>query len=107
MHKTNVIINDHYIIREFHYEHIYDHDFSQEKLQSIDDEVLYFVAFDIDDLLSFVTKPHDTIQGQTPYGNQEFTKDDFITAYLDETQYYEKYLRLAKKIIQNEPVSWE
>ena len=22
MHKTNVIINDHYIIREFHYEHI-------------------------------------------------------------------------------------
>lgn len=107
MHKTNVIINDHYIIREFHYEHIYDHDFSQEKLQSIDDEVLYFAAFDIDELLSFVTKPHDIIQGQTPYGNQEFTKDDFITAYLDETQYYEKYLRLAKKIIQNEPVSWE
>lgn len=107
MHKTNVTINKNYIIREFHYEHIYDHDFSNDKLQSIDDEVLYFVAFDLDKLLNFIKNPQGNILGQTPYGTQKFTKDDFITAYLDETKYYEKYLYLAKKIIKNEPVSWK
>lgn len=106
MHKTNVQVNKNYIIREFHYEHIYDNDFSLNTLKSIDDEVLYFVEFDIDELLSFIKNNENLIEGQTPYGPQKFKKQNFIKAYLEETKYYEKYLTLAKQLSIKKNISW-
>ena len=107
MRLIDKFINENYIIREFSYLHIYDREFNLEELKSQDDEVLYFVELKIDELISYLKKEIDTIGGQTPEGYKEFAKDDFIQAYINDDQFYLKYLLLAKKVINKEEnISW-
>lgn len=104
----DVFINDDYIIREFIYLHILFGNFDLNKLKSIDDEVLYFIEFDLDDLIDFVSSSkRESIIGITHLGKREFKKDDFIKAYLEEDHYYYNYLRLAKERIVGNNIFWE
>lgn len=102
----DVYINDDYIIREFIYLHILFGKFDLNKLKSIDDEVLYFIEFDLDDLIDFVLFKKDFIIGNTPLGKKEFKKDDFIKAYLEEDHFYYNYLKIAKERIMGNNISW-
>ena len=99
--KIDKYINDNYRIREFSHLFIYDSVFNLNDLQSSDDEVLYFVEFDIDELISFVKNP-TKVQGLTPQGLKEFKEPDFITAYIEDDHLYLNYLLLVKKYMQNE-----
>ena len=101
--KIDKYINDNYIIREFSHLYIYDSEFNLNDLKSLDDEVLYFVEFDLDELISFVKNP-TTIKGLTPQGLKEFKKPDFIKAYIEDDHLYLNYLLLVKKYMQNEPL---
>ena len=101
--KIDKYINDNYIIREFSHLFIYDSAFNLNDLKSLDDEVLYFVEFDLDELISFVKKP-TTIKGLTPQGLKEFQEPDFIKAYIEDDHLYLNYLLLVKKYMQNEPL---
>ncbi len=99
--KIDKYINDNYRIREFSHLFIYDSVFNLNDLQSTDDEVLYFVEFDIDELISFVKNP-TKVQGLTPQGLKEFKELDFIKAYIEDDHLYLNYLLLVKKYMQNE-----
>ena len=99
--KINKVINDNYIIREFAYLYVYDSTFNLSDLKSQDEEVLYYIEFDIDDLISFLNYEVDTVIGKTPEGYKKFTIDDFIKGYLEDDQYYLTYLLYAKKYIAN------
>lgn len=100
--RINLVINENYAIREFNHLHIYDSTYELEKLQSTDDEVIYFVEFDIDELISFIRKKESSIIGRTPKGLKTFTIKDFIEGYLEDNIYI-KYLLLAKNFINKEP----
>ena len=97
---VNVKINANYIIREFCYMYLLNQEFNLEELKSIDDEVLYFIEFDIDELINFLTSDEQTIIGNTINGKQEFKKENFIKAYIEEDHYYLQYLNYAKKMIK-------
>ena len=108
MRLIDKTINENYIIREFSYLHIYDSKFNLKELKSKDDEVLYFIEFDIDELIEYLTLKKDKITGLTPQGDKEFIKEDFIKAYIEDDKFYLNYLLLAKRIINKEPnVSWQ
>ena len=103
----NKYINDNYIIREFSYLHILDKKYNINELKSSDNEVLYFIEFDIDELISFLNNPINTIKGLTPEGYKEYKISDFIKGYLEDDQLYINYLLLAKRIINKEKnVKW-
>ena len=103
----NKFINDNYIIREFSYVHILDQKYNINELKSSDNEVLYFIEFDIDELISFLNNPINTIKGLTPEGYKEYKISDFIKGYLEDDQLYINYLLLAKRIINKEKnVKW-
>lgn len=99
--KVNKVINENYIIREFAYLYVYDTTFNLNRLKSADEEVLYYIEFDIDELIGFLKNEVDFIIGRTPTGEHKFTIDDFIKGYLEDDQYYLTYLLYAKKYIQN------
>ena len=108
MRLIDKYINENYIIREFSYLHIYDSEFDLNTLKSQDDEVLYFIEFDIDELIAYLTNEKDTIGGLTPTGYKTFEKDDFIQAYIGDDRLYLKYLLLAKQVINKEQdISWK
>ncbi len=103
----NKYINENYIIREFDYLHILDKEFDLTKLKSIDDEVLFFIEFDIDDLINYLQNNKKNIEGLTSYGLKTFNNNDFIKGYTEDDQLYLNYLLLAKKIINKESnVNW-
>lgn len=103
----NKYINDNYIIREFSYLHIYDNEFDIQTLKSIDDEVLYYIEFDIDELINFLENKTNSIKGLSIEGIKEYTINDFIKGYLEDDQLYLNYLLISKKIINKEPnVKW-
>lgn len=103
----NKYINENYIIREFDYLHILDKEFDLTKLKSIDDEVLFFIEFDIDDLINYLQNNKKNIEGLTSYGLKTFNNNDFIKGYIEDDQLYLNYLLLAKKIINKESnVNW-
>lgn len=101
--KINKVINDNYIIREFSHLFLYDSRFSLNDLKSQDEEVLYFIEFDIDELISFLKHEVDVVIGRTPTGYKEFRISDFIKGYLEDDQYYLTYLEHAKRYIENNP----
>ncbi|MGN0966111.1 MAG: NUDIX domain-containing protein [Candidatus Coprovivens sp.] len=108
MRLIDKLINENYIIREFSYLHIYDSEFDLNTLKSQDDEVLYFIEFDIDELIAYFTNETDKISGLTPEGYKEFKKEDFIQAYIGDDRLYLKYLLLAKQVINKEQnISWQ
>jgi 8-oxo-dGTP pyrophosphatase MutT (NUDIX family) len=108
MRLIDKFINENYIIREFSYLHIYDSEFDLNALKSQDDEVLYFIEFDIDELIAYLTNETDKVSGLTPEGYKEFKKDDFIQAYIGDDRLYLKYLLLAKQVINKEQnISWK
>lgn len=108
MRLIDKFINEKYIIREFSYLHIYDSEFDLNTLKSQDDEVLYFIEFDIDELIAYLTNETDKVSGLTPEGYKEFKKDDFIQAYIGDDRLYLKYLLLAKQVINKEQnISWK
>lgn len=103
----NKKITDNFIIREFDYLHIYDTNFDLENLKSSDDEVLYFVEFDIDNLIDFFKAKKEYIYGKTPKKIKKFTKDSFIKGYIEDDHLYLNYLLLAKRVINKENnVKW-
>lgn len=109
MRRIDKYINDNYIIREFDHLYLYDSIYNLNELKSLDDEVLHFIEFDIDELISFVKSP-TTIEGLTPNGKQTFKEEDFIKAYIEDDHLYLNYLLLAKQVINNEPkenISWD
>ena len=101
--KIDKYINANYQIREFSHLFIYDSEFNLNDLKSLDDEVLYFVEFDLDELISFVKHP-TTIKGLTPYGYEEYNENNFIKAYIEDDHLYLNYFLLVKKYMQNEPL---
>lgn len=101
----NVEVNENYAIREFNHVHILDSLYELDKLQSQDDEVLYFVEFDIDELTRFIRKPKGTINGMTPNGEQEYSIKDFIEGYLEDNVYL-GHLLLAKAYQSGEYPEW-
>ena len=108
MRLIDKIINENYIIREFSYLHILDTTFNLKELKSQDDEVLYFIEFDIDELIEYLTSNKDTINGMTPEGEKTFNRNEFIQAYIEDDQLYLKYLNLAKQVANKEQnISWE
>ena len=98
----NKYINENYIIREFSYLHILDKELNIKELKSVDDEVLYFIEFDIDELISFLSNKTNTIKGKTPNGETTYSIKDFIEGYINDDQLYINYLLLAKRIINKE-----
>ena len=105
--KVNKVINENYIIREFIHLHIYDNSFDIYSLKSIDDEVLYYIEFNIDELIDFLNNNTSIIKGNTPYGEKSFNIDNFIEGYLEDDKLYLNYLLLAKRIINKEEnVKW-
>ena len=82
--------------------------FNLKELKSQDDEVLYFIEFDIDELIEYLTSNKDTINGMTPEGEKTFNRNEFIQAYIEDDQLYLKYLNLAKQVANKEQnISWE
>lgn len=103
----NKYINDNYIIREFSFLHIYDNEFKLNELKSIDDEVLYFIEFDIDELIDFLRNPSKSIKGLSKEGYKYYNKNDFIKGYLEDDELYLNYLLISKKIINKEhDIKW-
>ncbi len=103
----NKKIKENFIIKEFAYLHIYDNEFELEKLKSIDDEVLYFIEFDINKIIDFLNGKKEYIYGKTPTGLQKFTKESFIYEYCKDDKLYLNYLLLAQKIINGDKnVKW-
>lgn len=108
MRLINKFINENYIIREFDYLHLYDSHFNLEELKSQDDEVLYFIEFNIDELIDYLKNNKEKVIGMTPEGIKEFMSDDFIQAYIGDDHLYLNYLLLAKRIINGEQnVEWK
>jgi 8-oxo-dGTP pyrophosphatase MutT (NUDIX family) len=108
MRLIDKYINENYIIREFSYLHIYDSEFDLNALHSQADEVLYFIEFDIDELIAYLSFETDKVDGLTPEGYKEFKKDDFIQAYVGDDRLYLRYLLLAKQVINKEQdISWK
>lgn len=108
MRLIDKYINENYIIREFSYLHILDSKFDLLTLKSKDEEVMYFIEFDIDELIAYLTSEKDNIIGLTPYGYKEFQKIDFIEGYIGDDRLYLRYLLLAKQVINKEKnISWK
>lgn len=102
----NVEINENYAIREFNHVHLLDSLFEVEQLHSTDDEVLYFVEFDIDELLTFIKRQKGTIKGKTPVGIKEFTINDFIEGYLEDNVYLNHLLLTKAYQATGESIEW-
>lgn len=98
--RIDKVINTDYIIREFSHLFLYDRTFSLKELKSNDEEVLYFIEFDIDYLIAFLKKEVDIVLGRTLNGYEKFTMDDFIKGYLEDDQYYLSYLLVAKEYME-------
>lgn len=98
--KINKVINSQYIIREFSHLFLYDSTFSLKDLKSSDEEVLYFIEFDMDYLIAFLKCEVDVLLGKTQNGYEKFTMDNFIKGYLEDDQYYLTYLLLAKEYMK-------
>ena len=92
MRLIDKTINENYIIREFSYLHILDRKYDLKTLQSQDGEVIYFIEFDIDELIKYLKKPDTEIKGLTKEGEKIFRKEEFIQAYIEDDQLYLKYL---------------
>lgn len=108
MRLINKTINENYIIREFSYLHILDTKYDLTNLKSQDGEVLYFIEFDIDELISYLTSEKNEITGTTPEGEKKFNRNDFIQAYIGDDRLYLRYLLLAKQVINKEQnISWK
>ena len=108
MRLINKYINENYIIREFDYLHLLDSKFNLNNLTSQDDEVLYFIEFNIDELIDYLKNNKSEIKGLTPNGEQVFKNDDFIQAYIGDDHLYLNYLLLAKRVINGEKnVEWK
>ena len=95
---TKVDATKDYIIREYCHLYLLDRQYNIQELHSIDDEVLYFISFDINELLTFILGKTNSIKGITPKGEETFTIDNFIKGYLDD-RIYETILLIAKEII--------
>ncbi len=95
---TNVDATEDYLIREFCHIFLLDRQFKIEELHSNDDEVLYFISFDIDELLAFILNRISKVKGITPHGEETFTKDNFIKGYLTD-HIYEAILLISKGYI--------
>ena len=96
----NVDATPTYKIREFCYMYLYDNKLNIDELHSMDDEVLYYISFDIDRLLEFITTNQEQIVGTTPFGKETFNRSNFIKGYIDD-KIYEQLLLLAKSYIGN------
>ena len=96
---TNVDATPTYKIREFCHIFFLDKKFNLEELHSIDDEVLYYISFNIDELQDFILNKKESIIGNTPNGQQEFNINQFIKGYLDD-RIYEMVLILAQNYIK-------
>ena len=108
MRLIDKTINENYIIREFSYLHILDTTFDLNTLKSQDGEVLYFIEFDIDELIEYLTSNIDSINGLTPEGIKPFNRNNFIQAYIEDDRLYLRYLNLAKQVANKEQnISWE
>ena len=108
MRLIDKFINENYIIREFSYLHILDTKYDLNTLKSQDGEVLYFIEFDIDELISYFTSDREKITGLTPEGIKTFNRKDFIQAYIEDDKLYLNYLLLAKQVINKEQnISWK
>lgn len=103
--KVNIIINSNYAIREFYYVFLYDNEFDLNKLKSLDDEVIFFIEFDLEDLEDFLQKERKSIKGKTIKGEIIFKRDEFIKGYLED-HVYEKYIDLAKKLRKGKKGEW-
>ena len=103
--KIDIQPKEDYIIKEFQYLYIYDNNIDLSKLKSIDDEVLYFIEFDIDELFAYINNPKGSIIGKTTNGNQSFKRQDFIKGYLEDDKLYFQYLQYIKQIINDSEAS--
>ncbi len=85
-----------------------DTTFNLKELKSQDDEVLYFIEFDIDELIEYLTSNIDSIKGLTPEGIKSFNRNNFIQAYIGDDRLYLRYLLLAKQVANKEQnISWK
>lgn len=108
MRLIDKTINENYIIREFSYLHILDTKYDLNSLKSQDGEVLYFIEFDIDELIKYFTSNQEDIKGMTPEGEKTFNRNEFIQAYIGDDRLYLRYLLLAKQVINKEQnISWK
>ena len=98
-------IREDYIIREFEYLYLYDSNISLKDLSCIDDEVLYFIEFDIDELLDYIKNNKETIKGNTLEGLKEFKKENFIKAYIEDDHLYLNLLLLTKDYLNNKDLT--
>ena len=103
--KIDKYIREDYIIREFEYIYLYDSNISLNDLSCIDDEVLYFIEFDIDELLSFIIDNKQTIKGNTLKGIEEYKRENFIKAYLEDDHLYLNLLLLTKDYLNNKDLT--
>jgi isopentenyldiphosphate isomerase len=99
--KIDKFINDNYIIREFDYLYLYDNHFDLKELKSNDDEVKYYIEFDINELEDFLNNKTDKIVGKTINGEEEFYLKDFIEGYLEDDHLYLKLINYIKEYMKN------
>ena len=103
--KIDKYIREDFIIREFEYIYLYDSNVSLKDLHCIDDEVLYFIEFDIDHLIKFIKNNNKTITGNTLNKKQVFKRENFIKAYLEDDHLYLNLLLLTKDYINKKDLT--
>ena len=103
--RIDKYIREDYIIREFEYIYLYDSNISLKDLSCIDDEVLYFIEFDIDELLDFIINNKSSIKGNTLHGIEEYYKENFIKAYLEDDHLYLNLLLLIKDYLNKKDLT--
>ncbi len=99
--KIDKFINDNYIIREFDYLYLYDNHFDLKELKSNDDEVKYYIEFDINELEDFLNNKTNKIVGKTINGEETFYLKDFIQGYLEDDHLYLKLINYIKEYMKN------
>ena len=103
--RIDKYIREDYIIREFEYIYLYDSNISLKDLSCSYDEILFFIEFDIDELINYIKNNKETIKGNTLEGLKEFKRENFIKAYIEDDHLYLNLLLLAKDYIANKDLT--
>lgn len=101
--QVSTIVKSDYIVREFQKMFIIPYDGKVENLKSIDDEILSFVEFKIDDCIKLFLKKIESISGIDNKNKKEkFNLRNFVEAYLKGDELYLKLAICAKRYSEGE-----
>lgn len=99
-------VNPEYIVREFQNIFLYPTTVKLNELKCADDEVSYFISFDIDELIELLLNERKDIIGETTEGKINITLKNFIKSYLEKDKLYLRLLIASKRYVKGENIKY-